>query len=116
MSLKVELSKFKVKQGKSSVVDEWMKFLNDNMKHVLLTLNDEKMYVESIFREKQGETEYLYWHSLQGEGGSNVEESAHEIDKKHLEYWYKCIDEEIPHIDMESEVLMVQESVRKSMK
>jgi len=115
MTLKVELSKFKVRHGKSSIVDEWMKFLNDNMKHVLLTLKDEKMYVESIFRERVGETEYLYWHSVQGEGGANVEESEHEVDKKHLEYWYECIDEEVSHIDMESEVLMIQEDVRKSM-
>lgn len=52
MTIKVELSKFKVKQGKSDVVDNWIKFLNKNMKDVLLTLKDEKMYVETIFRQK----------------------------------------------------------------
>nr|WP_245911481.1 DUF6176 family protein [Paraliobacillus ryukyuensis] len=35
--MNVELSKFKVKQGKSSFVDEWTTFLND-----------EKMYVELL--------------------------------------------------------------------
>ncbi|RCW62588.1 DUF6176 family protein [Saliterribacillus persicus] len=115
MSLNVELSKFKVKQGKSHVVDEWMKFLNDNMKDVLLTLENEKMYVESIFREKIEETEYLYWHSIQGDGGAHVEESQYEVDKKHLEYWYVCIDEETSLTNLTSEVLMIQEDVRKSM-
>ena len=64
--MQVELTRFKVKPGMSSVVDEWLKFLNDNMEGVLLTLEREKMYVETIFREKQGEDEYLYWYSIQG--------------------------------------------------
>lgn len=49
--MNVELTRFKVKPGKSHRVDEWMQLLNENMKEVLLTLNDEKMYVETIFRE-----------------------------------------------------------------
>ena len=49
--MNVELTRFKVKQGKSHRVDAWMQLLNDNMKEVLLTLNDEKMYVETIFRK-----------------------------------------------------------------
>ena len=36
--MQVELTRFKVKSGMSSVVDEWLKFLNDNMEGVLLTL------------------------------------------------------------------------------
>jgi hypothetical protein len=34
--------------------------LSDHLEEVLLTLKDEKMYVESIFREKNGEDDYLY--------------------------------------------------------
>ncbi|MGB2992609.1 MAG: DUF6176 family protein, partial [Paenisporosarcina sp.] len=40
----VELTRFKVKEGKTVAVDQWMKLLNENMSSVLLTLNDEKMY------------------------------------------------------------------------
>jgi hypothetical protein len=115
LALNVELSKFKVKKGKTEVVDEWMNFLNEHMEQVLLTLKDEKMFVESIFREKDDENEYLYWFSVQGEGGKNVEESQHEIDKKHLEYWYECIDEENPHVDLETKVVMIPEDIRKAM-
>lgn len=43
--MNVELTKFKVKKGKSQRVDEWLKFLNENMKDVLITLEDEKMFV-----------------------------------------------------------------------
>ena len=79
--MNVELTRFKVKPGKSHRVDEWMQLLNDNMKEVLLTLNDEKMYVETIFREIRDGKEYLYWYSVQGKGGTHVENSHHEIDK-----------------------------------
>lgn len=34
--MNVELTKFKVKKGKSQHVDEWLKFLNENMKDVLI--------------------------------------------------------------------------------
>lgn len=51
MKLNVELSRFRVKEGKSVQVDEWMTFLNEHMEDTLLTLEGEKMYVETIFRE-----------------------------------------------------------------
>ncbi|PFK35745.1 hypothetical protein COI93_16585 [Bacillus cereus] len=114
--MNVELTRFKVKPGKSSRVDEWMKMLNNHMKDVLLTLNDEKMYVETIFREIRDGEEYLYWYSVQGEGGTDVEASQHEIDKKHLEFWYECIDEEAPAVDMKTEVVMIQDVVKEVMK
>jgi hypothetical protein len=52
--LQIGLSKFKVKKGKSYVVDEWMAFLNDHLEEVLLTLKDEKMYVEQFSVKKTG--------------------------------------------------------------
>ena len=67
--INIELTRFRVIKGKSEKVDEWMKFLNDNMKDVLLTLEGEKMYVETIFREILDGEEYLYWYSVQGKGG-----------------------------------------------
>lgn len=66
--LKAELSRFKVKEGKSGKVDEWMAFLNEHMEDTLLTLENEKMFVESIHREVVNGTEFLYWYSVQGEG------------------------------------------------
>lgn len=112
----VELTRFKVKEGKTAKVDEWLKFLNDNMKDVLVTLEGEKMYVETIFREVVNGSEYLYWYSVQGEGGQNVEESDHWIDKKHLEYWHECIDPSYEPVDLSTEVVMIPENVRQVMK
>ena len=108
--MNIELSRFRVKDGKSTVVDEWLKFLNDNMDDVLLTLDGEKMYVETIFREKAFDGEYLYWYSIQGEGGQDVMESESWIDKKHLEYWDECIDND-SQVDMKMEVSMIPKDI-----
>jgi Family of unknown function (DUF6176) len=113
--MNVELTRFKVKKGKSEKVDEWLKFLNDNMKDVLLTLEDEKMYVETIFREIFHGEEYLYWYSVQGVGGQEVEESESWIDKKHLEYWKECIDPSFRPVDLSTEVVMIPGKVREVM-
>ena len=114
-SMNVELTRFKVKRGKSKQVDEWMNFLNEHMDEVLLTLVDEKMYVETIFRETINDDEYLYWYSVQGKGGLEVEESEHWIDRKHLEYWDECIDSTFQAVDLETEVVMIHPTIKKSM-
>lgn len=114
--MNIELTRFKVKKGKSKVVDEWLAFLKDNMDETLITLEQEKMYVETIFREVLNGEEYLYWYSIQGEAGTEVEESDHWIDKKHLEYWRECIDKEFEPVDLKTEVVMIPENIKKQMK
>lgn len=113
--LNIELTRFKVKKGKSKVVDEWLSFLNDNMNETLLTLEAEKMYVETIFREVLNGDEYLYWYSVQGIGGQELENSESFIDKKHLEYWEECIDTDFKAVDLKTEVVMIPNQIRKHM-
>lgn len=113
--MNVELTRFKVKEGKTEKVDEWLRFLNENMSDVLVTLEGEKMYVETVLRETLNGTEYLYWFSVQGGNGQEVEESEHWIDKKHLEYWAECIDATFRPVDLKTEVVMIPEKVRKVM-
>ncbi|MYL32614.1 hypothetical protein GLW05_03285 [Pontibacillus yanchengensis] len=110
--MKVELTRVKVKEGKSYKVDEWMKLLHNRMDEVLLTLGNEKMFVETIFREVVNGDEFLYWYSVQGEGGTYVEDSHHDIDRLHLEYWEECIDSSYEPMDMKTEVVMIQENIR----
>ena len=111
--LKAELSRFKVKEGKSGKVDEWMAFLNDHMEDTLLTLENEKMFVESIHREVVNGTEFLYWYSVQGEGGTEVYDSESYIDIRHLEYWDECIDMEYKPVDMKLEENLIAPAVEK---
>jgi len=114
--MNVELTRFRIKEGKSERVDEWLTFLNENMNDVLITLEAEKMYVETIFRERLNGDEFLYWYSVQGQGGQEVQESDHWIDKKHLEYWKECIDETFRPVDLKTEVVMIPENIRQNMK
>jgi len=114
--MNVELTRFKVKKGKSERVDEWLSFLNDNKKEVLVTLEGEKMFVETIFRETLNGEEYLYWYSVQDEDGQEVEQSEHWIDKKHIEFWSECIDETFKPVDLKTEVVMIPQKVKDSMK
>lgn len=113
--MNIELTRFRVKKGKSERVDEWLNFLNENMKDVLVTLEGEKMFVETIFREHLNDEEYLYWYSVQGVGGIEVDDSEHWIDKKHLEYWEECIDKTFKPVDLKMEVSMIPEKIKKSM-
>lgn len=115
MKLHVELSRFRVKEGKSSVVDQWMNFLNEHMEDTLLTLQGEKMYVETIFREVLDGQEYLYWYSVQAEGGIEVENSESYIDKKHLEYWEECIDPSFGMVDLNPQVVMIPKPIYETM-
>lgn len=114
--LQTELTRFKVKAGKTAIVDEWMSFLNEHMEETLLTLENEKMFVETIFREQLNGEEFLYWYSIQGEGGIPVENSNSWIDKKHLEYCDECIDSTYKPIDLATEVVMIPEKIRSNMK
>lgn len=115
MKLHVELSRFRVKEGKSSVVDQWMNFLNEHMEDTLLTLQGEKMYVETIFREVLDGQEYLYWYSVQAEGGIEVKNSESYIDKKHLEYWEECIDPIFGMVDLNPQVVMIPKPIYETM-
>lgn len=114
--MNIELTRFRVKKGQSKRVDEWMAFLNEHMKDVLLTLEGEKMYVETIFREHLNGDEYLYWYSVQGEGGQDVETSNHLVDKKHIAFWDECIDKTFEPVDLKTEVVMIPDRIRKLMK
>jgi len=114
--MNVELTRFRVKPGKSEKVNEWLAFLNEHLEDVLVTLEGEKMYVETIFRETLNGEEYLYWYSVQGDGGQDVETSSHWIDKKHLEYWDECIDENFDSVDLSTEVVMIPNAVKVAMK
>lgn len=113
MTLHTELTRYKVKKGKEDRAREWMRFLNENIGETLLTLKNERMYVENIFSEVIDGQMYLYWFSYQGDDAQAVEESESWIDKKHLEYWDECLvwEPEDHGEDLSLEVSMVEPSL-----
>ncbi|GEB77052.1 hypothetical protein SIN01_13970 [Sporolactobacillus inulinus] len=69
--------------------------------------------VEAIFREKDANDEFLYWFSIQSEGGAMVEELNHEIDCVHLNYWYECIIESVHVPTLAPQVEMIPKRIRR---
>lgn len=113
--LTIELSRFRVKEGKSARVDEWLAFLKEHMSDTLLTLEQEKMFVETIHRETLDGREYLYWFSIQGEGGQEVYDSESYIDREHLKYWDECIDPTYRNNKIPSAVIMIPDRIQSGM-
>lgn len=113
--MNIELSRFRVLPGRMDAVDEWMQFLTENIDAVIRTLEGERMFVESIFSEHHDGADYLYWYSIQGEGGIDVRESDHWVDKKHIEFWQRCIDSSYEHVDLTSRVTMIPERIKNQM-
>ncbi|MGX4645550.1 DUF6176 family protein [Holzapfeliella sp. JNUCC 80] len=106
------LTRFKVKPGKELLVDEWLAFLNNHIEETTLTLNQEKIYVESIFKETIDNVTYLYWYTLEEEGGQPVEQSTSKIDQIHINYWYQCIDESVAPVNLTPQLLLVQNKIK----
>lgn len=113
--MKVELSRFKVKQGKSDRVDKWLEMLNENMEDIVQSLDREQMKLEVIFREIIDDQEYLYWFSVQGEYGEMADTSPFDVDKKHLEFHEECIDHSYGMRDAQAQVIMVPKQVATAM-
>ncbi len=111
----VELSRFRVKPGKSARVDEWLAMLNFHMDEVKQTLVREEMKVEVIFREIIGEDEYLYWFSIQGEAGEHVRTSPFEVDRLHIAFHDECIDHEYGMRDAQPQVIMIPDAIARAM-
>lgn len=114
--MKIELTRFRVRENAQNIVDEWMRFLNSNADAVRETLEPEQMYVETIFSETIDGVDYLYWYSVQGEDGSGVEQSDHWLDEKHMQFWRACIDDTLPAEDLTPRVTMIPERVEAAMK
>lgn len=114
--MRVELTKFRVKEGKSKRVDAWIEYMHENMDDVLMNLEGEKMYVESIFREKFNNVEYLYWYSVQEDQTRGTDEVTNQnIDEKHLEFFDECIDKTFRPEDMTATCVMIPSRIRSAM-
>ena len=113
--MKVELSRVRVKPGKSARVDEWLSMLNARMDEVLQTFDREQMKLEVIFREIIDGEEYLYWFSVQGEAGESVNTSPFAVDQAHIAFHEECIDHDYGMRDAQPQVVMAPYRVAQAM-
>jgi hypothetical protein len=112
--VKVELSRFRVKPGKSPRVNEWLKALNDGMTEIVPLLDREEMKVEVIFREMIDGEEYLYWFSVQGDAGKSAND-LYELGRKHMEFHEECIEHDYGMRNAQPQVVMVPKIVAEAM-
>ena len=90
--LEAKLQRFEVVSSKEQKFKEWMDYLRRERVAAVATLDGERTYFEAVFSEKSADGKtYAYWLTFKGAGGSAVENSTSELDKKHLEYWNECI-------------------------
>lgn len=113
--MRVELTRFRVKAGKSERVNEWMNILNQHKSDVLKTLEREQMLAEVIFREMIDGEEFLSWFSIQRDGSEPVEMSSHDLDWVHLEFWQDCIDPTYNPQDAVPQVVMIPYAIAQVM-
>jgi len=89
--LNATLYRFEINDGKMQKFNEWMKWHHDEYTEIIKTLEREKMYSECIFRDTINQPGVLYWLTIEGEGGANVNTSPLKIDSVHNQYMKEVI-------------------------
>lgn len=87
----VALQRFEIVPGKEVRFVEWMTYLRTERAAAVATLDGERMYFEAVFSDTSAGRSYAYWLTFQGDGGTPVESSNAELDRRHLAYWNECI-------------------------
>jgi hypothetical protein len=92
--IKVELTRFRIRPGEEGTYAEWMSFHRQHQPEMVATLDRERMYFESIFRDETGDGRTIYWLSVEGEGGEPVTTSPHEVDRVHVRFGQRVLERE----------------------
>jgi hypothetical protein len=113
--MRVELSRYRIKQGKEARVDEWQRLLNDRMAEQIPILDEEQMKLAVVFRETINGEQFLYWFSVQGDIDYDIRKSRHEVDQLHLAFAEECIDHDYGRRDAQPQCILVPERVARAM-
>ena len=71
------LFRAEVVEGESATVDEWMAMLNDRLDETVAILDRERMGIEIVFRQRDGDDEYVYWIVVRGDSEHVATSTAH---------------------------------------
>ena len=110
--LRVELSRARVKPGRSDGADRWMQMLNDRADECVATLDRERMAIEIVFRLREGDDEFLYWVSVYGPDGGGLDPSSHAIDRDHIEIGTEV--KEPGWVEAQPQLLLMPDPVRRA--
>jgi hypothetical protein len=89
--VKAILYRFKLNKENMATYREWVQWHHDEYGPMIKTLERERMYFESVFRDTVNDPDVIYWLTINGEGGETSSTSTLEIDKKHNEYMKKML-------------------------
>ena len=78
--IKATLYRFEMNKGKQQEFNDWMQWHHDEYAAIIETLEREKMYSEAIFTDSVNQPGVLYWLTIDGEGGANVDTSPLKVD------------------------------------
>lgn len=81
----VTLHRFDLRPGEEARFAEWIAFLHDRHRDAVATLARERTYFEAMFTAPD-EPRRLYWVTVQGAGGAQVESSDLDLDRRHTAY------------------------------
>ncbi|MGF7079647.1 DUF6176 family protein [Mucilaginibacter sp. UYCu711] len=84
--VKATLYRFSLNPETMPVYQEWVNWHHSAYQPMIKTLERERMYYESVFRDTVREPHVIYWLTVSAEGGKTSVTSAMSIDKKHNEY------------------------------
>lgn len=84
-SVEIVLHRFDMVPGKGQAFREWINFLHARHREAVATLARERTYFEAMFTAPD-EPGRLYWITVQGAGGANVESSTLDLDRQHVAY------------------------------
>jgi hypothetical protein len=109
--LVIELSRGKVLPGAGGEADRWMQMLNDRHDECVATLDRERMAIEIIFRSQEDGADYLYWVSVRGADGGELDLS-NPIDRDHEAQARRT--KEPGWVEAEPQVLLLPDPVREA--
>ena len=110
----VEMVRFRVIAGQEAAAREWVAYLRDHPTQFRETMIPERMQVETILSDEQEGRLHLTWFSVQLPGGAPVQDSEHELDRIHLDYWRRCIDPDWGPQRLTPEIFMSSEPVQRA--
>lgn len=81
--LKVTLYRFQLNKEKRNVYGDWIRWQHEEHAAIVQSLDRERMYFESVFRDSAREPDVIYWLAVNGEGGAHYDTSPLAVDQKH---------------------------------
>lgn len=84
--LQATLYRFQINSRNKKVFDDWVKWHQMEKEAIATTMEREKMYVESVFRDTLNNPDVIYWLAFEGTGGESYSTSNLAADQKHAAY------------------------------